>query len=256
MEAIVSVAIIGTGNVATHLGTALKDCGIRITGVFGRNTLEAEALAKNWDCDVLPDLTELETDLVLICVSDDAVGEIAQRLPSGMKAAYTSGSVQLDIFPESRVIGVFYPLQTFTKGKSVDIFQVPFLIEAKSDIFGQQLFELAWKISRNVVFANSDIRKIYHLAAVWVNNFTNHMSYQAKALLDDHQLNFDLLLPLLKETIDKLLHIQPYDAQTGPARRGDLTTIRKHEELQYGLQKELYSLITKSIIDTYKNDKL
>lgn len=254
MEAISSVAIIGTGNVASHLGTALFENGIRISGVYGRNSANAESLCSEWNSEVITDLSDLVADLALVCVSDDAVPEIVSGIPSNVKVAYTSGSVPLNACVNRSSIGVFYPLQTFSIGKAVDMFQVPFLIEADSEIFAQQLFDLAWKISRNVTFANSDDRLIYHLAAVWVNNFTNHMSYRAKEVLDTHRLDFKLLLPLLKETVDKLNHLAPYDSQTGPARRGDLRTIQKHEDLQEGIQKELYSLITKSIIETYKND--
>jgi predicted short-subunit dehydrogenase-like oxidoreductase (DUF2520 family) len=252
MEAINSVAIIGTGNVASHLGTALFDQGVEITGVFGRNSSEAAALSDKWNSEVLYDLDDAKADLALVCVSDDAISELVSTIPEGISIAYTSGSFPLNSLSGRSSIGVFYPLQTFTKDRPVDIFQVPFLIEADSEIFAQQLFDLAWKISRKVSFADSETRKIYHLAAVWVNNFTNHMSYQAKELLDKKDLDFSLLLPLLKETVSKLEHLAPYDAQTGPARRGDLQTIRKHEELQEGIQKELYSLITKSIIETYK----
>jgi predicted short-subunit dehydrogenase-like oxidoreductase (DUF2520 family) len=256
MEAIGSVAIIGTGNVASHLGTALFNEGIRISGVYGRKSNEAYTLSHYWNSEIITDLSDLHADLALICVSDDAVNEIVSFLPSGMNVAYTSGSVRLDSFSMKNPIGVFYPLQTFTKGKEVDIFEVPFLIEASLENFAQELFDLASKISRKVVFANSEERTFYHIAAVWVNNFTNHLSYQAKVLLDNQKLDFDLLLPLLRETVDKLHHIGPLNAQTGPARRGDQRTIEKHEKHLAGLQKELYMLITRSIIETYRNDKL
>lgn len=256
MEAIGSVTIIGTGNVASHLGTALFEKGIRITGVVGRNLNETKDLCTAWNAQQIQDLSEIDSDLVLICVHDDSIEEVVQKIPSHVKIAYTSGSVPLSSFSFRTSIGVFYPLQTFSKNKPVDIFEVPFLIEANSEIFAQELFDLAWKVSRNVIFANSDTRRIYHLAAVWVNNFTNHMAHQAHEILEKNQLDFKLLLPLLKETVNKLNELDPYSAQTGPARRGDLLTIQKHEQMQEGIQQELYTLITRSIIETYKNDKL
>lgn len=256
MEAIGSVTIIGTGNVAFHLGTALFEKGIRIAGVAGRNISETEKLCEVWNAQRVDHPSNIDSDIALVCVHDDAVKEVVERIPSHVKIAYTSGSVPLSSLSGRSSIGVLYPLQTFSKNKSVDIFEVPFLIEADSEIFAQELFDLAWKISRKVTFADSDTRRIYHLAAVWVNNFTNHMAYQANEILEGHQLDFKLLLPLLNETVNKLNELDPYSAQTGPARRGDLQTIRKHEDLQEGIQKELYSLITRSILETYNDDKL
>ena len=256
MEAIGSVTIIGTGNVASHLGTAFFEKGIRIDGVVGRNIRETEELCSVWNAHNIKDPSDIDSDLALICVHDDSIEEVVLKIPSHVKIAYTSGSVPLSSFSARGSIGVFYPLQTFSKNKPVDVFQVPFLIEANTEIFAQELFDLAGKISRHVVFADSDTRRIYHLAAVWVNNFTNHMAYKACEILENHQLDFKLLLPLLNETVNKLSELDPYSAQTGPARRGDLQTIQKHEQMQEGIQQELYRLITRSIIETYKNEKL
>jgi predicted short-subunit dehydrogenase-like oxidoreductase (DUF2520 family) len=125
------------------------------------------------------------------------------------------------------------------------------LIEADSSDFAHELFDLAWVVSRNVHFASSVERKKYHLAAVWANNFTNHLIYSAKNYLDSESLNWQLLMPLLKETVDKLNYLNPYDAQTGPARRNDLQTIDSQVKMQEGMQKELYSLLSKSIQETY-----
>ena len=143
-------------------------------------------------------------------------------------------------------------MQTFSKERTVAIFEVPFLIEANSVDFAQELFDLAWQISRKVSFASSAERKVYHLAAVWMNNFTNHLIYQSKEILDKNELNWEYLLPLLKETVNKLDSMNPHDAQTGPARRNDQTIIHQQEEMLSGIPKEIYTLLTKSIIDIYK----
>lgn len=257
MRKITSISIIGTGNVAFHLGNALFEKGVIIEQVYGRNQQEASVLARSWNCKTTFKLSEINSDLVLVCVSDNAIIPLISQLPSDVNVAYTSGAVGLLNFHERKNVGVFYPLQTFSKSKSVKISEVPFLIEADSVEFAEDLFELAWKISDNLIFANSEDRKNYHLAAVFINNFTNHLIYQAKNHLDKNTLNWKLLLPLLTETIDKIKTIDPFDAQTGPARRKDLETIRSHEVLLEGIPKEIYTLITKSIIDTYhQNDKL
>jgi predicted short-subunit dehydrogenase-like oxidoreductase (DUF2520 family) len=103
---------------------------------------------------------------------------------------------------------------------------------------------------------NSEKRAHLHLAAVWINNFTNHMVYQAQKFASSKQLNYALLLPLLEETVNKLQSQTPFDAQTGPARRGDEATIEKHLSQLDGTTQELYALLTDSIQETYKNEKL
>lgn len=257
MKGIKSMSIIGTGNVAFHLGNSFIERGIPIVSVYGRNPSKSKELANLWKCNVAETISEMETDFVLVCVADASVEEVISQLPLDCKVAYTSGSIDLVSFTERKNTGIFYPLQTFSREKNVNIFEVPMLIEADSSDFAHELFDLAWAVSRNVQFASSSERKKYHLAAVWVNNFTNHLIYSAKNYLDSENLNWQILMPLFKETIDKLNFLTPYDAQTGPARRSDLLTIEAQEKMQEGIQKELYSLLTKSILQTYsKNDKL
>ena len=251
MKGIKSMSIIGTGNVAFHLGNSFIEVGIPIVSVYGRNPSKTKELADLWRCNVAESISEIETEFVLVCVTDSSVEEVISHLPLFCKVAYTSGSIDLASFSERKNSGVFYPLQTFSREKSVNIFEVPILIEADSSDFSNELFDLAWTISRNVHYASSMERKKYHLAAVWANNFTNHLIYSAKNYLDNENLNWHILLPLLKETVDKLNYLDPYDAQTGPARRSDLLTIEAQEKMQEGMQKELYSLLTKSIQETY-----
>ena len=251
MKGIKSMSIIGTGNVAFHLGNSFIESGIPIVSVFGRITSKTQELADLWKCNVAASISELDSDFVLVCVTDSSIEEVIAQLPIRCKVAFTSGSIDIVSFSERKNTGVFYPLQTFSKEKNVNIFEVPILIEADSSDFAHELFDLALALSSTVHFASSVERKKYHLAAVWANNFTNHLVYSAKKYLDNENLNWQLLMPLLKETLDKLNYLNPYDAQTGPARRKDLHTIDSQEKMQEGMQKELYSLLTKSILETY-----
>jgi predicted short-subunit dehydrogenase-like oxidoreductase (DUF2520 family) len=251
MKGITSISIIGTGNVAFHLGNAFFEQGIRIDIVIGRNLSNAQKLAAAWNSNVSDSYTEISSDLVLLCVSDDAINSVIEQINENIPIAYTSGAVDLSGLKRQKNIGVFYPLQTFSKDRSVNLFEVPFLIEASDPELSQNLFDLAWKLSRKVLFASSEERKKYHLAAVWVNNFTNHMVYQAKHYLDGQTLKWEVLLPLLNETIDKLKTMDPFNAQTGPARRNDQQTIDAHKAMLTEQQKVLYTAISKSITDTY-----
>lgn len=251
-----SVSIIGAGNVATHLALSLAENGIQIVSVSGKGEKRAAILAAKLDCPVVSDLSKLpESDLVLVCVGDDTIASVLNDIPSGHVVAYTSGSVELQAMPQRQNLGVFYPLQTFSVDKTVNIFEVPFLIEAGNQHFAQSLFDLAWKLTRKVQFASSTQRKYLHLGAVLVNNFTNHLAYLAKSYLDKHELDWELLKPLMQETFEKLKTTAPYDAQTGPARRHDTHTIQEHISMLEGLPKEIYSVISCSIENTYNSNK-
>jgi len=251
-----ALSIIGSGNVATHLGNALFQAGIDITNVVSRNPKHASELAKKLNASVCS-LDELPGhQMVLICVSDDAIVEVLEQLPSNTPVAYSSGAVEISDLPHREQLGVFYPLQTLSKGKSADISEVPILIEANNASFCRELASLGQKISNSVHEIDSQQRAHLHVAAVWINNFTNHMVYQAQQITDQHQLDYSLLLPLLKETVKKLETQTPLDAQTGPARRGDQQTIEKHKKALEGDARQLYELITKSIQQTYRNEEL
>lgn len=247
------LSIIGSGNVATHLAIAFDEREIEVTHVYSRNEVTGKELAGKVHADFINDPLDLpEGQLTLICVPDDQIQEVISTLPGNLPVAYSSGSVELQNISTNNQLGVFYPLQTFSKDQEVDIFNVPILIEAEDEEFASTLFELAWQISRKVEYANSEKRRQLHLAAVWINNFVNHCIYQANTICDEFELDPTLLHPLLEETVRKALHNDAKDIQTGPARRGDQSTIDKHIAMQSGIRKELYELMTKSIQNTYK----
>ena len=148
-------------------------------------------------------------------------------------------------------LGVFYPLQTFTKNRIVNMKEVPFFIEATNKRFGDLLVDLASVISDNVNIATSEERSKLHLAAVFVNNFTNHILHQAKMYSDDNDVNFSHLMPLLSETIHKVKNHNPKDVQTGPAKRGDEQTIRHQMKNLEGDALAIYTLLTDSIKKTH-----
>ena len=166
-QTIQSVSIIGAGNVASQLAQVLADSGVNILSVTSKSNTSAQALADVLKCEMISDVNHLPpSDLVLVCVGDDAIDDVINQIPSQLSVAYTSGSVEIKSIPQRDNLGVFYPLQTFSKTRKVAIFEVPFLIEANNTHFAQALFDLAWKISRNVQFMNSEQRKKIHVGAV------------------------------------------------------------------------------------------
>jgi predicted short-subunit dehydrogenase-like oxidoreductase (DUF2520 family) len=228
----------------------LKNSGINIDYIYSRNEIESISLAKKLNAKETLNLQQLsKSDMVLICVPDDIVYEFINKTPN-TTCAYTSGSIKLTKI-QNKNIGVFYPLQTFRKKDKIDIEKVPIFVEATNELFQNQLVELAKKISKNVSIVNSEERSKYHLSAVFLNNFTNHLLYLSKKEADKNGLRWDNLLPLLEETLKKNLISNPFDNQTGPAKRNDLITIEKHLSMLDGQSKEIYQVITESIKSTY-----
>ena len=248
-----SVSVIGSGNVATHISRAFSLNGIKVSHVHSRTKEKAQELATKigasaCELEVLP-----IRQLTVVCVSDDSIADVIDQLPKETPVVYTSGSVGIDQIPEREYLGVFYPLQTLSKTASVDYSEIPILVESENPEFQDRLLETAKLITSNHSIINSEQRRKLHLAAVWINNFTNHIVHQAQQIAKEQKVDYKLLLPLLKETIQKLEHQSAYNAQTGPARRGDENTISKHINELEGRQQELYKLLSKSIKETYND---
>lgn len=249
-----SIGIIGSGNVAWHLAHGFQSSTkVQVSWIYGRNQSSLLELQNSTGVPVFTTLPNIKVDLIIVCVNDDSIQSVLNQLPTECKVAYTSGVVNLDSLALSHVnCGVFYPLQTFTKGKSIDLKNVPFLIEAHDLSFAKKLEKLATLLSNNVQSMDSAQRKQLHIAAVFSNNFVNHLLFLAQKQLEKHAIDKDILTPLLVETINKCIAIGPYEAQSGPARRKDLQAIEEHKKELEGIDKEIYSLITDSILNTYK----
>ncbi len=247
------ISIIGTGNVATHIAIALKENNIQVSHIFGRDENRLNSICQKVEAKAISSFSDLPKQLCIICISDDAIADVIPKIDADIPIAYTSGSVPISSLLERKNIGVFYPLQTFTKNKEVNFFEVPIFIESNNEYFTQNLFDLAWKISRTVNYATSEERAQLHLAAVFVNNFTNHIICLAQEYCEVEKIDFNHLRPLLDETISKIKHQSAFENQTGPAKRNDVRTIEIQERKLSGHAKEVYKVLTRSILNTYKN---
>ena len=246
------IILIGAGNVATNVGMGLKQAGYEIAGCYSPSIESARLLANNLDCLLVNNLQQLPShDLLLVCIPDAAIADVITQLPNTSNIAYTSGTVSLDELPNTHKIGVFYPLQTFTKNKQIELKTVPFFVESKDKKLEKELLKLAKHIGLRAKITSSEQRKQLHIAAVFVNNFTNHLAYLAKQHVEKHELSWENLLPLLAETFTKINTENPKEIQTGPARRNDLNVIEKHLSELSGNEKEIYKAITNSILHTY-----
>lgn len=249
----VKVIVIGSGNVAQHLITAFlkyqKSGGaIELVQAFTR---QRENLTSLLDADTITtDLNELkEADVYIIAVSDDAIAEVSNQLPfQNRLIVHTSGAAPLTVLNDRNRKGVFYPLQTFTKNKAIDFKSIPFCLEAENAADYSLIEKVAHSISDAVYPINSQQRKALHVAAVFVNNFTNQLYKIGQDICEEHQVSFEILKPIILETAHKIMTLSPDQAQTGPAKRNDQQTIEVHEQfLTDSNQKNIYKILTQAI---------
>ena len=247
------VIIIGSGNVAQHLIAAFQNSQnlgseIELVQVFSRQTASVSHLLDL--SHITNDLDALaEADLYIIAVSDDAIAAISSKLPfKNRLVVHTSGSVPLNALDDNNRKGVFYPLQTFTKNKAVDFRTIPICLESENATDYQLLDKVAKSISDKIFAINSEQRKALHVAAVFVNNFTNHLYQIGQEICQEHQVPFEILNPLIAETAQKIMLLSPSEAQTGPAKRNDTATIEAHEAfLSNKNHLKIYKTLTQSI---------
>ncbi|MVN91684.1 Rossmann-like and DUF2520 domain-containing protein [Mucilaginibacter aquatilis] len=248
------ITLIGSGNVATHLGAALKNAGHYIVQVYSRNQQNAALLAYHLKADAIDDLmmVSAETDLFIISTSDSVIDSVASQLAVHQKPiVHTSGATPIQVLLKyTEHAGVFYPLQTFSKIREVNFSMVPLCIEGAYEDLTAMLKELAYTISSNVSEVNSAQRKRLHLAAVFACNFPNYLYNIAQELLATHQLDFNLMRPLILETAEKVQFQLPAKVQTGPAIRNDKNTMDAHIHLldNEPVLKEIYELLSQCII--------
>ena len=256
-----SISFIGSGNLAWHLAPALDNAGFVVKEVYSRNPQHAERLTDRlYQAEVKAtlDFSTSESTIFIISVSDDAIKSIAQEiiLPEEAFLVHTSGSQPLAElkFAATNNIGVFYPLQTFSAQKKIDFKKVPVFIESTNQETDGVLLLLAKSISNQVRKISSEERKALHVAAVFASNFTNHMLAISKDILQRNSLEFEWLKPLIIETIEKSLSIEPENAQTGPAKRGDLEILDKHLEFlkEDEVLTEIYKVVSQHIVDRYQ----
>ncbi len=242
-----NILIIGSGNISWHLEKGFKAKGINVNVLNARDFLNNEISYKE---------LFLNSDLVIIAVIDSVISILANRIfqkgliSDNQILVHTSGSIGMEVLENNKTkYGVFYPLQTFTKGKEVDFSIIPFCIEANNPICLENLKRIASLLSNNIYEINSIQRKKIHISAVFACNFVNHLLGIAKSELDKESIPFEILFPLIDETISKAKISNPFSVQTGPAKRKDIKTMESHLMDLEEIEKEIYKLISQNIIN-------
>jgi predicted short-subunit dehydrogenase-like oxidoreductase (DUF2520 family) len=260
------ISIIGSGNVAWHLALAIEDAGHSICQVYSRNLQHARQLSKKlFDAQATNslDFETSEAQIFIVAVSDSALLAVLDELylPDHAILVHTSGNLPIDLLlqyqaqqEQALAVGVFYPLMSLSKDRKINYSSLPICIEASTQDAENELVALAQQISKIVYIIDSAERKTLHLAAVFVNNFVNHLLLQGQRLVEDAGMDFLLLKPIIKETLEKALVAEDIaDGQTGPARRGDQQVMKNQLQMlknQPFLEK-IYRVMSESIFEEY-----
>jgi len=247
------VVIIGTGNVAYALAEKISHAAEhKLLQIAGRNAMQAERIASHVNVPFTGTLDHLnrKADLYVVAVTDESLENIGEWLELDKKLiVHTAGSVGIDVLQKvSTNYGVLYPLQSLKRGIKVPD-EIPLLVDGNSPDDLALIKDFALSISSKVEVADDLTRKKIHLAAVFVNNFSNHLYALAERYCEQEQLSFDLLKPLIVETAARLHSQSAERSQTGPALRNDQSTISKHETLlkNYPELRKIYEMMNKSI---------
>jgi predicted short-subunit dehydrogenase-like oxidoreductase (DUF2520 family) len=251
------IIILGAGNVATHLAFALHHAGHEILQIFSRTEESAAALATLLHTHYCTEITTIndKAELYIYAVSDSALDDLISIdfAPDALHV-HTAGSVPIHIFEGKRKhFGAFYPLQTFSKNKAVNFAEIPVFVEGSAQEVVEKLMSLASTISNQNYVLNSEQRMKMHLSAVFCCNFVNYFYNIAYQLVNENSLPFDVLMPLIKETASKITELNPYQAQTGPARRNDIPVMEKHLTLlnHHPQWQQLYNQLSRMILNEY-----
>ncbi len=253
------VVIIGGGNLAESVALAISQCAeLSLEQIYVRKAERGEELSALTGAPYTTCTEELATaDLYILAVSDGAIAELSESLPfaEGAIVAHTAGSTPLSAIDSGLRRAVFYPMQTFTRGRRVDFSVVPIFVEADEEEVLTEVEDIAKLLTKSVYRLSSEHRQRLHLSAVFVSNFVNAMYIAGEELVGASGLPFDVLKPLIEEVTSKAVTSStPRAVQSGPAIRGDEKTIERHcamledrEDLQ-----EIYKNISKYIWETLK----
>lgn len=255
-----NVVIIGAGNVAHCFGHLMKLHGHHITQVISRRKENAHELAELLGGESTDDLLDInmEADVYLLAVNDSVIPELNDQLRLGRRiVVHTAGAVPMEAIAKiSQNIGVIYPLQSIRK--EIKTYpSIPLILEARNEEVLKRLQALAQSISATTATMNSAQRLQMHLAAVFCNNFTNHLIALAKFYCEQEGRDFSLLAPIIRETFSRLDKFPPESVQTGPAIRHDEQTMALHQSIlaQYPSMQQIYPMLSESIYQFHHAEK-
>lgn len=256
-----NIVMIGSGNVATHLSTAMYKAGHRIEQVWSRNASHARDLANEVEANAIDDLRTVcsSADYYIIAVPDDAISSIAGSLPhiNGI-VIHTSGSVSIEVLKQTNTDhGVLWFPHSFVKNAKMDYSSLNCCVESSSPKTGDKISELVKSFAGHIYHINSQQRRWAHLSSVMANNFTHALNAMTEEMMNAHNLDFQIIRPLILETAMTAQQDHLSNYQTGPAIRGDIKTIESHRALLANTPEVLnvYNALTALIQERSKSSK-
>lgn len=246
------ITILGAGNVAYHFAKQISENKKLILQQI-YNQSEFSSHFDKINTEKINDLSQIKpADLHLICIKDEEISSFSKKLPfENQLVVHTSGNTDMLLLDKKNRRGVLYPVQSFSKDKELDFKELSFCIEAENKADLLLLMDIAKSFSEKIYIMDSAQRKFLHISAVFLNNFSNHIWFISEEICKRNNIPFEILKPLLAETYQKTQDLSFFEAQTGPARRGDTQTIDAHLQLLENNEKEIYKILTNSIRNTY-----
>jgi len=252
----VKISIIGSGNIASFFGQRLKEKGFDIVEVFSTNSTSGKKLALDLEAQFVEDHKHISAQVVLLAIPDDALDFYSTATFKDKKTIIFSGTKTIKDLDISSNLACIWPIYSINKEQLPTDTNIPLLLEANNEEMSELATQLAKSVSTNYFFAQADEKMQYHLAAVLVNNFGNHLASLTQELLKLKGLKFELMHPIISNTAEKILSNSPEKLQTGPALRKDVKTMESHLNTleNSSILKQLYELFSKSIQDFHSNE--
>jgi len=251
-----NVLIVGTGAVARHLAERFRELSISFS-IKGSSHDKSKRFAREFNVPVLDsDESLYQFDFALLCVPDRLLNELIPHYAKHVSTATVSGAFSINDITARFPVGVFYPLQTFGPDTKPDWAKIPFFVESPDGRFERKLFELGEHAGKCAQIMSSEDRIHLHITAVFVNNFVNHLHVVAQEYATSKAIDFSHFFALIEETQRKINDGSFKEQQTGPAKRGDLSTIEQHISLLPESLKQLYTVISSDILNRYHNKTL
>ncbi|MBM3398955.1 MAG: DUF2520 domain-containing protein [Bacteroidetes bacterium] len=216
--------IAGTGNLGRSMGELLQQSNnIEFGGWLSRNPSFVDV------APVLDFQTHSDADAgIFLCVPDRFIETAATALKQRFSVVVHCSGMQ-PIF--SACDAVCWPMQTFSAQVPSVWKDVPVFIEARDPELLKDLSQIFEVVGAKMLYSGLRERQTAHLAAVIANNFSNAMFAFAGDVLASRGLDFKLLLPIIRQTVEKLNHVQAKEAQTGPAIREDLNSMQMQADM-------------------------
>ena len=243
MSTLSNIAIFGNGQASSFLSAGFQSLGYQVS-VFARNNKNNEYPIHEFD-------PGKDYNLIILAVSDSSIYELSNKLPATQRLlVHLSGTAPLNaIHPKHTRRGVLWPVMSINKDTKTPLKEIPFILQAANEISSSELQKNVNLFGLKHYWLDEEQRNKLHLTAVFTQNFSNYLYQVGYELLKSDGLEFDLVKPLLSESLNRITKEAPFNFQTGPAIRNDQSTIQQHLKMLNQHEKTIYELLTKSIQD-------